>query len=284
MTSSAIESKGESATKARVSASPEFGSTATAIGRLLVYLSLTIVCMPLQALAVSMNWRLRKTLPLWYHGKTCRILGLTIETRGTVSKVHPTLFVANHVSYFDIEVLGALLPVSFVAKAEVANWPLFGWLAKLQQTVFVERRAGRTRHGRDGMTARIEAGDDLVLFPEGTSGDGNWVLPFKSALFSVAEQSFANGPLQVQPVSITYTKLDGLPMGRYLRPLFAWYGDMNLGGHLWHALRMGLVTVEVEFHPPVTIGDFQSRKQMSEHCQRLVSDGVSAALAGRAGT
>src|SRR3546814_6911519 len=85
------------------------------------------------------------------------------------------------------------------------------------------------------MTRRLEAGDDLVLFPEGTSGDGNRVLAFKSALFSVAERRPQGEPLTVQPVSIAYTRLDGLPLGRYLRPFFAWYGDMELGPHLWHA-------------------------------------------------
>src|SRR3546814_16535447 len=98
------------------------------------------------------------------------------------------------------------------------------------------------------MTRRLEAGDDLVLLPEGTSGDGNRVLAFKSALFSVAERRTQGEPLTVQPVSIAYTRLDGLTLGRYLRPLFAWYGDMELGPHLWHAIGLGRVTRLCEFH------------------------------------
>src|SRR3546814_20751956 len=132
------------------------------------------------------------------------------------------------------------------------------------------------------MTRRLEAGDDLVLFPEGTSGDGNRVLAFKSALFSVAERRPQGEPLTVQPVSIAYTRLDGLPLGRYLRPFFAWYGDMELGPHLWHAIGLGRVTVMVEFHEPVTLDQFGSRKALSDHCHDVVSRGVAAALSGRA--
>lgn len=237
--------------------------------------------MPLQALAVKFNWPLRKRLPRWYHRQCCRILGLQVQIVGQPSKVHPTLFAANHVSYLDITVLSSLLPMSFIAKSEVARWPFFGWLAKLQETIFVERRARKAMTDRDEMTKRLERGDDLTLFPEGTSGDGQWVLPFKSALFSVAEKSYGSTPLYVQPVSITYTRLDGAPMGRYLRPLFAWFGDMELASHLWQALRMGLVTVVVEFHPPKTLEELGSRKKMSDYCYELVSNGVSEALAGR---
>lgn len=256
------------------------GSPTTALCRLVAYAGLTLALMPVQMLAVSFRWPLRRTLPQWYHRRTCRILGIRIERRGRPSRRHPTLFVANHVSYFDIEVLGALTRASFVAKAEVARWPFFSWLAKLQETVFVERRVHRAGAHRDEMTRRLEAGDDLILFPEGTSGDGNAVLPFKSALFSAAEQRPGGRAVAVQPVSISYTRLDGLPLGRYLRPFFAWYGDMELGSHLWHAIGIGQVTVVVEFHDPVTIEQFGSRKALSDHCYRVVAGGVATALSG----
>ncbi len=131
------------------------------------------------------------------------------------------------------------------------------------------------------MSARLEAGDSLILFPEGTSSDGNRVLPFKSGLFSVAELEPGGRPLTVQPVSIAYTMLDGLPMGRYLRPFFAWYGDMELVSHLWQWAGLGRLTVVVRFHEPVTLAQFGSRKVLSEHCYAVVSRGMSEALAGR---
>jgi len=260
----------------------QIGSPTTALCRLLAYSSLTLCLMPVQILAVTFRWPLRKTLPVWYHQQTCRILGIVIELRGRPAQRHPTLYVANHVSYLDIEILGAILKASFVAKAEVASWPFFSWLAKLQETVFVERRGGRAAQHRDEMARRLEAGDDLILFPEGTSGDGNGILAFKSALFSVAEQRPHGKAVNVQPISISYTRLDGLPLGRYLRPFFAWYGDMELGSHLWHAIGLGRVTVVVEFHEPVTIEQFGSRKALSDYCYGVVSRGVSAALAGQA--
>ena len=252
-----------------------------AASRILVYVGFTVVLLPVQAVAVLFRLPLQKRLPLWYHRHCCRIMGLRVERRGQQSPVHPTLYVSNHVSYFDIEVLGSLIAGSFVAKREVANWPLFGWLAKLQRSVFIERRGKQAANDRDEMSARLEAGDDLILFAEGTSGDGNRVLPFKSALFSAAQTRPSGKPLAVQPVAIAYTRLDDTPMGRYLRPYFAWYGDMDLAGHIWQALGFGRVTVEVEFHPVVTMGEFASRKALCNHCQAQVSDAVAAALAGR---
>ena len=257
------------------------GSPLRAVIRLLLYLGFTLLMLPVQAVALMFGLPLAKRLPLWYHRRCCPILGLKVERRGQQSEVHPTLYVSNHVSYFDIMVLGSLIEGSFVAKAEVAQWPLFGWLAKLQRSVFVERRSAKVTLHRDEMSERLEAGDSLVLFPEGTSGDGNRVLPFKSALFAAAEQRPRGRPLPVQPVSIAYTQLDDVPMGRYLRPFFAWYGDMDLASHIWQAAGLGWVTVVVEFHTPATIEALGSRKLLSDYCHAHVAAGVSAALSGR---
>jgi lyso-ornithine lipid O-acyltransferase len=191
------------------------------------------------------------------------------------------LFVSNHVSYADITVLGSLIVGSFIAKTEVARWPLFGWLAKLQRTVFVDRRMRSTRLQRDAMTERLAAGDALILFPEGTSGDGNRVLPFKSALFSAAETMQEVVPIAVQPVSIAYTRLDGMPLGRLLRPFFAWYGTAELAPHLWNMLGLGTVEVVVEFHPPTFIADCGSRKALARYCHARIAGGMAAALSGR---
>jgi 1-acyl-sn-glycerol-3-phosphate acyltransferase len=237
--------------------------------------------MPVQAVAVTLDLPLKTLLPFWYHRQCCHILGFRVEQQGQQSTAHPTLFVANHVSYFDITVLSSLIKGSFIAKSEVARWPLFGWLARLQRSVFIDRRVGKTADHRDEIARRLEHGDNLILFPEGTSSDGNRVLPFRSALFSVAECRVSGGPLVVQPVSIAYTRLDGMPMGRYLRPFFAWYGDMDMAGHLWHAAGLGWVTVVVEFHPPVTAEAVGSRKALCDHCYNVVAHGVADALAGR---
>jgi len=166
----------------------------------------------------------------------------------------------------------------------VASWPFFGMLAKLQRTIFVDRRRHSTHTQRDDLLRRLTDGDNVILFPEGTSNDGNRILPFRSALFSVAEPRHHGAgdgqirDLNVQPVSIAYAKLNGLPIGHGLRPLFAWYGDMELFSHLVKLASLGSVTIRVEFHPAVPFSRFGSRKALSDHCQRLVAAGVDRAI------
>jgi 1-acyl-sn-glycerol-3-phosphate acyltransferase len=249
--------------------------------RILLYLVLTLPLMPVQALLLLLGSPLARRLPRLYHRASVWLLGFRIKISGARSPVAPTLFVANHVSFVDIEVLGAVIEGCFISKAEVARWPFFGWLAKLQRTVFVDRRVRSTAEQRDSIRDRLDHDDNLILFPEGTTGDGNRVLPFKSALFSVADYRGPHGPLTVQPISIAYVRLDGIPLGRFYRPFFAWYGDMEFAPHLWTMLGLGTVTVEVAFHPPVTLAAFGSRKALAEHCYRVVAAAVASAVAGR---
>lgn len=259
------------------------GSTYRAILRTIPYLLWTFALIPVQALAVLFKLRAAERIPMLYHRACCRMLGLRVKVAGERASQRPVLFIGNHSSYLDITVFGSLLPASFVAKAEIAGWPLFGTLAKLQRSVFVDRRMHSTQRQRDEIAERLEAGENLILFPEGTSNDGNAVLPFRSALLSVAERRIGpeQEPLTLQPVSIAYTGLNGVPLGYGLRPLVAWYGDMELAGHLWQLLGLGRIEVKVAFHPPVTIDAFGSRKALTEHCFRQVAAGVAEAIAGR---
>jgi len=191
------------------------------------------------------------------------------------------LFVANHVSYADITVLGSVIAGSFIAKAEVADWPFFGWLAKLQRSVFVDRRVRSTITQRDAISKRLAVGDALILFPEGTSSDGNRVLPFKTALFAAAEHARGLSPVVVQPVSVAYTRLDGMPIGRLYRPLFAWYGAVDLAPHIWSMIGLGTVEVVVEFHPTTFLSDCGSRKALASYCYARIAGGLAGALFGR---
>lgn len=263
------------------------GSHYRSAWRIACYLILVAFASVVQIACLKLKSRLASVVPVIYHRICCWLLDIRIEARGTMSAAKPTLFVCNHSSYLDISVLGSLIQGSFVAKSDVADWPFFGFLAKLQRTVFVDRQRRTTTHEqRDQLAQRLDAGDNLILFPEGTSNDGNRTLPFRSALFGVAERSGEDGgsapaPLTIQPVSIAYVRLNGMPVGRSLRPFLAWYGDMELVDHLWHVAGLGRITVAVEFHPPVTLAQFGSRKALSEHCQRAVAEGVAIALAGR---
>jgi 1-acyl-sn-glycerol-3-phosphate acyltransferase len=255
------------------------GSTTLRVRRLLVYFAWTLLLMPVQVLGLALRQRWVASFPRFYHRHCCRILGFEVRQIGRPATARPVLFAANHVSYTDITVLGSLIPGSFIAKNEVARWPFFGWLAKLQRSVFVDRQVRSTAQQRDAIADRLAAKDVLILFPEGTSGGGTFVLPFKSALFSVVYNK--DEPITVQPVSIAYTRLDGLPIGRRLRPLFAWYGDMDLTPHLWRLLGLGQVEVVVEFHAPVSVADFTSRKALAQYCYEQISSGVGQSLAGR---
>lgn len=258
------------------------GSPTLGIVRLFAYLTWTLLMAPCQGLGVALRLGYRRTLPLLYHRVCLWIFDISVVTVGDMSSERPTLFVSNHLSYLDIEVLGSLISGSFVAKSEVAGWPLFGFLSKLQETVFVNRQAKReVRTQGQTLTDRLAAGDNLILFPEGTSSDGNRVLPFKTALFSVGAQRIDDRPLCVQPVSISAVALDGIPLGRLLRPIYSWYGDMDLGPHLWQMAKLGGVTIVVEFHPPQTVETTGSRKALAEVCWRSVRDGVARANAGR---
>jgi len=260
------------------------GSPALRVRRLLIYLGWTVLLMPVQALGLALRRQWTTRLPRFYHRSCCRILGLKVRRIGRPTQARPVLFAANHISYLDITVLGSLLAVSFIAKREVARWPLFGWLARLQRSVFIDRQVRSTREQRDSIAGRLAGNEALVLFAEGTSGDGNRILPFKSALFSVADSKALDRPddeIAVQPVSIAYTRLDGMPIGRRLRPLFAWYGSMSLAPHLWTVLGLGTVEVVVEFHPPTTLAQCGSRKALARYCEERVATGMASALSGR---
>ena len=247
-----------------------------------VFIAFTLPLMPLQWLLLKLHSRAARNFPHWYHRQVARLFGIHIRVIGTPVTGEGVLMVGNHTSWADIIIFSAVTPLSFVAKAEVAGWPLFGTLARLQRTVFVERaRRSATGETRDVIRDRLLNGDTLLLFPEGTSHDGNTVLPFKSALLGAAEARLAGGAhVKVQPVSVAFTGVHGMPMGRENRPLFAWYGDMDMAPHLWEALLAGPLDVEVRFHEPLSL-DRMDRKALAAKAQEIVQTGQAEALAGR---
>ncbi|HEX4617349.1 MAG TPA: lysophospholipid acyltransferase family protein [Stellaceae bacterium] len=257
------------------------GSPTLRLARLALYFAWTAGLMPVQLAGLGLRRHWTSTLPVFYHRWCCRILGFRIRVIGTPTSERPVLYAANHISYTDVTVLGSVIPGSFIAKSEVARWPFFGWLAKLQRSVFVDRRARSTVAQRDAIGKRLADGDALILFPEGTSGDGNRVRPFKSALFAAAQQREGIPPVIVQPVSLAYTRLDGIPIRRLYRPFFAWYGAVDLAPHLWSMVGLGTVDIVVEFHPPTFLRDCGSRKALAEYCHGRIAGGVAAALFDR---
>lgn len=247
---------------------------------------LTLVLWPLQSLAIRRRWALARRLPLLWHRLACPVVGLRVAVRGEPAPGRPLLLVANHQSWSDILALGHVMPLSFIAKAEVRGWPAFGLLARLQRTVFVER-AERQRTGRqaDAIAERLAEGDAMVLFAEGTTSDGNRVLPFKTALFGAAQAALKRSgaaTVAVQPVALAYLRANGLPLGRYGRPLVGWPGDVALGPHLLRFLKEGAVDVDVCFGPPILFDAASDRKAVARACETAVARLLAEALTGRA--
>lgn len=242
---------------------------------------MTLLVAPFQIVILKLKLRLWWVLPRLYHMIALRLIGVRVTRTGAPVAKAPVLFVANHVSWLDISILGALVPASFVAKREVDDMGPFAVLARLHRTLFIDRsRRSEAHRQTHAMTERFAAGDNLVLFAEGTSTDGMIVKPFKSALFAAvaADEGGASG-LTIQPVSIVYRAINGIPLTRATRPLIGWYGDMALEPHFIALLGLGRITVDVCFHDPVQSGDFPSRKVLAQHC----CDRVRAGLVARRG-
>ncbi|WP_171207494.1 MULTISPECIES: 1-acyl-sn-glycerol-3-phosphate acyltransferase [unclassified Ruegeria] len=194
-----------------------------------------------------------------------RILGIGFKTSGTLMQ-HPGAVVANHTSWLDIFALNARKRVYFVSKAEVANWPGIGWLARATGTVFIERNPKKAREQTQIFEDRLKAGHKLLFFPEGTSTDGLRVLPFKTTLFAAFFTEELRQSIYVQPVSVIYHAPKGQPDRFY-----GWWGDMDFGPHLLKTLgarRQG--SVELIYHAPARVSDFENRKLLAAHCEEAV--------------
>lgn len=217
---------------------------------------------------------------LW-HRTMARLLGLEVRLSGLDRQSTATLYAANHISWVDILVLGGHLPnASFIAKSEVAGWGILGSLCALHKTEFVNRgRRSDSARQRDYLAERIKAGHSLILFPEGTNTSGMRLAPFKSSLFSVAEHVAAHldEPIRVQPITVAYTEVNGMPLVRSQKPRVAWLGDVELFAHLQQLLSHGKIVVTVEFHDPITLEDANCRKELARYCEQQIGIGLERA-------
>ncbi|MFG1376454.1 lysophospholipid acyltransferase family protein [Xanthobacter autotrophicus] len=243
----------------------------------------TAVGIPLQWLSLKLSLPSRRRIPVLYHRILLKFIGVRVKVHGAPAADRPLLILANHGSWIDILVIGSLTPLVFVAKSEVARWPLIGLLAKFQRTVFVDRqRRHTTGEVNRTIAERLQDGDPVVLFAEGTSSDGNRVLPFRTALVGAVREAIADGAeVTVQPLAVSYVRLQGLPMGRLHRHIAAWYGDMDLVPHLLEVLRHGSIDVEVSFGEPVRLDEDHDRKSVTRQCEESVRLMFAHALAGR---
>ena len=244
-------------------------------------LCLTLPSMAIQAICLALPGSAKSVFPRLFWSRFARTLGLDVRVVGelaTKNTNRPVVFVSNHCSWIDIPVIGGVLPGSFIAKGDVAGWPVIGTIARLGRSVFVSRQRGSTARERDAMRDMLAKGGNLILFPEGTSSDGSRVLPFRSSFFALAEKPAKGdpGPLPlIQPVSVVYDRLNGLPAGRSSRPVFAWYGDMDIASHFWQMTQHLDMRVTVLLHAPLDPANFLDRKSLSQAVWHTVADGAS---------
>lgn len=253
----------------------------------LLFAIFTLPAMPVQGLLRMVTTRSARAFPHWYHRQLCRLLGVRIHQHGKIAEDRPVLLIANHISWLDIPVFGAIAPLCFVAKSEVSAWPFIGWLAKLQNTIFINRSQRRaTRDSASEIIARLREGANVVIFAEGTSSDGNQVLPFKTSLFAAAKPRGEDADqlregIYVQTAAIGYTHQQGLPLGRRGRPIVAWYGDMEIAGHAWQLLKRGPLDVHVRVGEPVRLDAFAGRKELARFAEDQVRRAFADILARR---
>jgi 1-acyl-sn-glycerol-3-phosphate acyltransferase len=248
-------------------------------------LTIAAVFFTMTPLLISLQWLLERLhLPGWgfiarnYYRLLCALLGIRVRVVGAPAQDRAVLYVSNHVSWTDIVVIGSIRPVAFVAKSEVAKWPLVGITAKIQRTVFVERaRRHRTADSVAEIALRLAGGTSVVLFAEGTSSDGNRVLPFRSALLGAIQPG-----VPIQPLAICYTGVHGIPMGRRHRPLVAWYGDLDFMPHIRALIARGAaVDAVVTYAEPIAVGADADRKTVARQLEDTVRALTVATLSGK---
>jgi len=242
-------------------------------------------------LLISLQWLLGKIgLPGWgfiatnYYRVLLYIVGIRVRVVGAPVRDRAVLLVSNHVSWADILVIGSIMPVAFIAKAEVRKWLLVGITAEIQRTVFVDRtRRQQTGDAVAEIGQRIASGTSMVLFAEGTSSDGNHVLPFRSALMGAAREVGARSEsgILVQPMSVSYTNINGIPMGRQYRPVIAWYGDLDFMPHIKGLMDTGAVDAVVTYGEPLMADGSTDRKVMAKTLESTVRGMAAVTLRGR---
>jgi 1-acyl-sn-glycerol-3-phosphate acyltransferase len=224
---------------------------------LLTGAALALVVAAGQGLGYRVAWL--DTAMLWWYRRLLRCLGVRVRAEGRIADT--TLLVANHISWLDIPVLGSQGNMRFLAKADVRMWPLIGWMSAMVGTVFIARGGNRAGEVVDGISARIKAGEPVVVFPEGTTSDGREVQRFHPRLFAICQQT----GLAAQPVALRYGTGSGPD------PVAPFLGDDTLVAHLWRVLRSPGLDVQVSFLAPIPVADLDRRRLAAEARQAITA-------------
>jgi 1-acyl-sn-glycerol-3-phosphate acyltransferase len=254
--------------------------------RLAIQLAVFLVLAPVEFVARRAGWRVADVIPVLFHRLFLRLFGIRVTIRGNPPESGtPTLVLANHVSWLDIPVMASTVPLSFIAKSEVATWPVFGPLSRLQRCIFLDRgRKAATAEVNELVAERLHRGEIIVLFPEGTTGDGNRVLPFRSSLVGAARAALVGEgrelreSIRLQPLAIAYTRREGLPVTRRERPQIAWYGDMDLLPHLAAFAREGPLDAVLWWGEPIVFEPGTDRKRATAAAEAVIRRAVRSAI------
>ncbi len=245
----------------------------------------TLIMAPLQSvfiLILPRNFILSRFMPVWYFRVVLRILSIKVRPHGKFPPPRGTLLICNHVSWLDVLLLASVTPMAFIAKSDFKSWPILGWLSKLNRTIFVERTPSkRTMTSRNEIGTHLARGERIMLFPEGTTGNGTRLLPFKNFFFSAALNTPADikqSPAHVQPVSLIYAEYYGLKMGRRKRADYAWLGEETFLETLWHIFIAGPLTADIIFHNKILAHDINDRRALSTLCYKHIQNGVAQAV------
>ena len=210
-----------------------------------------------------------------FHKLLLWLININVEVVGKSNLNNvPKLYVSNHLSYLDIPVLGSTLNGRFIAKNEISNWPIFGYLSKVGNTIFINRNLRFLKKNKSIIYDFISKGDSIILFPEGTTSDGMRVLKFKSSLLTSLEQK----NILIQPIVIKYESINGIPLTRWLKPIIVWYGDMELKPHLINILKLFSIKAKIIVLPPLNGRDFTNRKDMTSALHHVIDSSYSNEL------
>ena len=250
---------------------------------LLIIIILVLGILPIQIISNIFNLKLRYIAPFSFFKLINFFIGIKIEL-DQKSKNHlknnnkvGNLYVSNHVSWIDILTIGSLVKSRFIAKKEVKAMPIFGFLASLNNTYFIDNtKASKSLGYSNEIQKKLLQGQNLILFPEGTTSDGSSVRAFKSSFFESANSKYIcpiskeEKYIKVYPITLSYLKKDGLPMGTAARREIAWIGEHPVINIMLNYLRSGNISIRIKIHNSVTIEEFGDRKKLSAYCEDTI--------------
>lgn len=259
----------------RISTAP---ASLRAGAKIAVLVLVSAMMMPVQWLVLRITKGPRAfVLPRLWHRCLCATFGIEAEVVGRPRNASRTLYVGNHISHFDILLLGNLLDARFIAKDDMERWPGMRFVGGLGQTLFISRRARDAANVASSIAAQMRPDHSLVLFAEGTTSSGKEVAPFKSSLFSLfMDRRTDSSAWTVQPFTLDIVAVDGRALSADgKRDGYAFYGDMDAGAHVQHFLRMSGARVRVVFHAPMSIPSEIDRKALSAQLHAVVASGLT---------